>query len=331
MTALFGTVGPRARQRASPRMGITLAGVGCALAVAGVLAVGADGLAGTSRGGDGSRAPGVGLSLLTTAAGYIVAVVTRRGPLATAGGVAGALGTPALVFFLTFTGNRGPNLDAVLLVSTIVWGITYLAGPVKGRPFHLGLALAGLWLFIVEQFEPVLGFGFVFRVLVLPIESAFGSAPDYTVAGTLSLGFGVGYLAFAWLLDRDGHAGAATPFVAVGLVALFTGVVAVSPDLEVAGTGVLLVVIGLTLAADGARAGRRATTWSGGGAVLLGLAVVILDITDADVTTFGVLALLCGLAVVALAQWVTAALDEPDELGEVDGSAVLAPAGDIDI
>src|SRR5436190_2666916 len=101
------SLGERGRRRPEPRMSISLAGSGCVLGIVGVLVLAADtGLDDDT--GEFSRLPGILLSALVVAAGYYLLAFVRRGPVATAGAVAAALGVPAFMFFVTFDEDAFP-------------------------------------------------------------------------------------------------------------------------------------------------------------------------------------------------------------------------------
>ena len=138
-------------------------------------------------------------------------------------------------------------------------------------------------------------------------------APDPTTLGVLSLGLGVAYLVICRWLDRQGRHGAATPFALATLPTLFVGSILLGDDLEAAGTGLLLMLIGAALAFHGGTMGRRATAWVGGGTAAFGLTVFLSDMTE-DATVLGMLFMAGGIALVAIAHAVAAALNEPDEM-----------------
>src|SRR5262245_1700450 len=98
--SFLDSFGDRGRRRPEPRTSVSLAGAGCALGIVGVLALAAD--TGLDDGsGDFTKVPGILLSALVIAIGYFVLATVRRGPVATAGAVAAALGVPAFTFFVT--------------------------------------------------------------------------------------------------------------------------------------------------------------------------------------------------------------------------------------
>jgi hypothetical protein len=319
-TSFLDSLGARSRRRAEPRPSIAIAGAGCALAVLGVLIVAGD--TGTTD-GDFNRVPGILLSALVVAAGYVTLTATRQGPVATAGAAAAALGVPPLMFFLTFDEGSSPpySTEGILIVSTLVWLATYAIGPGRGRPFFLGAGLVGAWLSVLQLTENVFDAPFVFVGVTASSDGGFDGptidVPDPTTIALLSLAFGLGYLVLCRWLDRRGHHGTATPFALATLPTLFVGVVAMADDLEQAGTGLLALLVGAALAYHGATVGRRATAWVGGGATALGAAVFLGDMTD-DATVGGMLFLAAGIALVAAAHAVAAALNEPDEMAVTD-------------
>jgi hypothetical protein len=300
-----------------------------ALAILGVLIWGGDyltsgGGGGGGGSGDGSsrRLLGAALSLAVAAAGYGLAIRARRGPLATAGVAASALGVPVLMGFLTFdtapSGSGPPlSLDALVLVSVLVWLVSYLVVPgTRGHAFYLGLAALITWIYLIEKAEPdtfgdaLLGAFFFFG------NPSFGgrSAPDWTTISVLSLLFGLGYYAVAFVLDRLGRSGPGAPLAVAGFLATASGVAAAAVNLPAVWTGVLLIVIGLILAYFGSRGGRRFTTWAWSAGVALGVTVIIAKLAGQNSAAAGVALILSGAAVVVASHVLTGVLHEPDEL-----------------
>lgn len=345
-------------RRAEPRFAIALAGAGCALAVLGALLISGDNLDGGT--GDGlNRIPGVVLSGLLVAAGLVALANARGGPIATAGVVASALGVPSLLFFLTLSESDLPpyNTIAILLGSTVAWALAWAVGPGRGRPFYLGAALIGAWLSLLELIEDVFSAPFTFFGGFAGgsvgfddsfdgggFDDPFGpgsfsepSVPDPTTVGMLSLLFGIAYLVVGRQLDRSGRTGTGTPFAFAVLPCLVVGVAALADDLQQAGTGLLMILLGAGVAAHAATVGRRLTTWVGGATVALGLAILLGDMTD-DATVGGMLYLAGGIAMVAVAHVAAQALSEPDETtpgpstfgGPRPSSSVMTPAPAVD-
>lgn len=303
--------------------------------------------------GDLNRVPGLVLSALVVAAGFVTLRATNQGALATAGAVAVALGVPPFMFFLTWDGNGFPpySTDGILIVSTLAWLGAYTVGPGRGRPFFLGAGLIGLWLTILQITEQV--FDAPFGIINGMGESAttglmggggnyegnlggsgFGSPPmdapsfhlpDPTTLGLLSLSLGLGYLVVCRGLDARGRHGIATPFAAATIPTLLAGTIFLGDDLEQAGTGLLALVIGMGLALHGASGRRRATAWIGGAATAVGAAVFLGDMTD-DATIGGMLFMAGGLALVAAGHAIAVAINETDEMVETSLDAPMSPA-----
>ncbi|MGQ0830633.1 MAG: hypothetical protein ACT4OV_03050 [Microthrixaceae bacterium] len=352
-TSFLDSLGPRGRRRAEPRASIAIAGAGCALGVLGVMIVAGD--TGASD-GDFNRAPGILLSALVVAAGFFVLTAVREGPLATAGAAAAALGVPPLVFFLTYSQNDFPpySTDAILIVSTVTWLAAYAIGPGRGRPFFLGAGLIGLWFTLLQLTEQVFetpfgmmgmfGGGFESTTYDYSGPGMDGSGmdgsgmelfggtgmdgpmfdmPDPTTLGLLSIALGIAFLVMCRWLDTRGHHGAATPFAFATLPTLYTGATFLVDDLEQAGTGLLVMVLGGALAWHGASLGRRITTWTGGAAGAIGAAVFLGDMTD-DATVGGMLFIAAGIGLVAAGHAVATALGEADEMTVTVGPGAVA-------
>lgn len=352
--SFLDTLGERTRRRAEPRTSIAIAGAGCALAILGVLVVAGDtGLDDSS--GDFNKLPGILLSGLVVAAGFFVLAAARDGAVATGGTVAAALGVPPLMFFLTFDENSFPpySTEGILIVSTLVWLGAYLVGPGRGRPFFLGAGLIGGWLTLLQLTEKVFDapfspFGWFFGTSTTSFDSTgelidpttgelidpggefggdgFDSGPSFDVPdpatiGMLSLGLGVAFLVCGRLLDKKGRHGAATPFAFAALPCLTVGVIGLAPDLEAAGSGLLMVGIGLALAYLGATVWRRATTWIGGAVAAIGLAIFLGDMAGDNATTGGMLFIAGGIGLVFAGHAIAVAISEPDEMAITYGVA----------
>ncbi|HEX2381617.1 MAG TPA: hypothetical protein VHI95_03200 [Acidimicrobiales bacterium] len=317
-------LGPRVDRRPEPRLGTALAGAGVALVVLGAVAVGGDNAGG---GGAGSRLPGILLSLAVVLAGYGLSVRWRSGALGAAAVAASALALPVLMGFLTLDNDRVPPLqfDTILLVSTLVWATSYVFSPARGHCLYLSAALIGVWLWLLEASEGLLSYPFratgsLFRLSTGDGEFGgpfFGSArtaPDPHTVGSITLVLAVVSLVASAVLDRKGRAGMATPFVFVGVVQLAIGVALYADDLKQPGEGLAAVVLGLVVVWMGATAGRRLTTWTGAAAVWLGLVLLIDEVVGDSATGVGVAAMVSGVALVAVAHFVSTAWREPDEV-----------------
>jgi len=306
-------------------MGIALAGAGSALIVEGVLLVSGDKLFG-GGGGGGSQAPGIVLCLAVILVGYGLIARFVHGPLAAAGTAGAAITLPPLWFFLTYSKSSSPDFATILVLSSALWTVAYLFGPGRGRALFLGAALLGWWLWAMEATEGVFSFPFV---LIGGLASSFSSAspfsgssgndvfarnvPDPSNLGWISLAFAVVYLVAAVALDRRGRHGIATPFMFAGVLTLFTGIGLHSNDFEEAGTGLALVAVGLVLTRLGPLAARRASTWIGAVAVVVGFVLIVDDAVGDDITTMGALLVVVGAATIVVAHVVSTAWKEPPE------------------
>jgi hypothetical protein len=336
---LSARLGTRAVGRPEPRLGVSLAGAGIALAVVGVLVWGGDYLTSGGNGGgdDGSsrRLLGVALALAVVVAGYALAIRARRGPLATAGVAASALGVPALLGFLTFdtarTGDGPPfSLDAIVLVSVLVWLVSYLVVPgTRGHAFYLGLAAITTWIYLLDKAEPSLfGDAFVGFIVLLAPSDLFGNpgaGADWTTVSVLCLVFGLAYYAAAFVLDRVGRPGPGAALAVAGFLATTSGASAAAVNLPAVGVGVLLIVLGLILAYFGSCGRRRFTTWAWSTGAAVGITVIIAKLAGQNSAAAGVALILSGAVVVVAGHLLTGVLHEPDELTPT-GHAIPAMA-----
>jgi hypothetical protein len=310
-------LGAWAGRRAEPRLWISLAGAGCALAVAGVVIISGDAQVGEEGFSDGSRVPGIILCLVVAAGGYALLHWFPESPAATAGVTAIALAVPPFFYFLTFDADGTPpwSAEGILALSALVWLVSYVLGPARGRPLLLGAGLVAVVLLAFQFMEEPFSAGFEETIVD---ESPFatddpftgddeftgqGDEPDPTTLGIISLVFGAAYLVAAHLLDRRGFAGTATPFVAASLAAIPAGIAFLGEDLEEAGAGAAAIVAGLLVAWLGARSGRRASTVIGAGGVALGIVLIIADaMQGSSPTSIGIALLVAGGAVALGAQ-----------------------------
>ncbi len=334
-------------------MWVAIAAVGCALAVVGLFLISGDAQDGET-GNDGSNVPGIILCLLVVLAGYALMQLLRDAPAASAGVTAVILGLPALALFLTIDIDDVPpfSIEAFLGLPALVWGLSYLIGPGKGRPVLLGFALAFAWLFVLQVIEDPFASGrfaetFEPNIVEDPFAEDFGGGefdefdedlggggfdegfgggefdeefdvasddPSATTIGWLSVAFGAAYLTFARLFDRRHLVGTATPFVVAGHIALITGIFTLSDDLGAAGLGLVLVIVGVLVSRIGAVGGRRLTTIIGAVEIGLGALIVLADsMEEASPTSFGTALFVLGAAIAALAQVLHVSTGEPPQ------------------
>jgi len=323
-------LGPRALERAAPRLGPVLAGAGALLAFFGLLTLSFDTSDVITGEGDSNNMIGFMLTAAGIAAGYALIVAFREGGLATFGSALAAMLIPFALFFLTWQDGDSPpfSVDVVLLLSVLVWLAAYVVGPSRGRPVFLGAAALGLWLFVLEQIEStftlpfeLLPFGFAAADVIGGGEQP--SPPDAGTIGFVCLLFAAVYFTLAFVVDRRGWRGMVVPLVSIGFFALYTGFFAVQEDLEGAGAGILLAAAGVGIVFCATRLGRRGSAWFGAAAVALGVAWILGDIfEDADSITAPAVTLMIvgGLIALGADRWAAAINDPP----EVDG---LVPVG----
>jgi hypothetical protein len=316
-------LGAWATRRAEPRLWISLAGAGCTLAVAGVVIVSGDAQVGEDGVSDGTRLPGIIMCLVVAAAGYVLLHWFADSPAATAGVTAIALAVPPFFYFLTFDADSAPpwSAEGILALSALVWLVSYIVGPARGRPLLVGAGLVAVVLlvfqFVEEPFSAGFDESFVDEAPFAPDDPLAGDEPfpggqggtsesgepDPTALGIISLAFGVAYLVCARLLDRRGFAGTATPFVVASLAGIAAGISFLGDDIEAVGAGAASVVAGLVVAWFGARSGRRASTVIGAGGVALGIVLIIADaMQESSPTRIGIALLIVGAAVALGAQ-----------------------------
>jgi hypothetical protein len=244
------------------------------------------------------------------------------------------LALPALIVFLTLDVEaREPfSIEAVLAVPAVVWVVSYLVGPGKGRPLLLGAGLVFAWLFALQvvddPFNEGIDPGPVFEAPLgsedAGVEEDFGGdsfeetgGTDQATGGIVSLVFGAGYLAAVALLDRRGWRGAGTPFAVAAHAALPIGILLLSSDLEVAGTGVALVIVGLVTSWVGALGARRATTIIGAIETVAGIGLLVGDtMNDSDPSSVGLALVVIGIAIAAGAHLLHLVTGEPPQTRE---------------
>jgi len=329
ITALLGA---RARRRPEARFSHALAGAGAALALVGgfIWAVGyfAHGLdfgyysysaEPPTLHGEGRRFLGFAIFLVLALAGYAVLALRRRGTLATAGAVAAAFGIPFALSFAfldigsTFSSGDFPiNVDAVFLISIVVWLISYFAIPgARGRAVFLALAAAA--------FPTYIAFKVGAEDDLRGASSAFGngdvggiSSHSGTIAA-LGLIFGLGYYVIAFVLDRSGRGGVAIGLLYPAFMVTVSGLLAATDSFKQVGTGVALIVVGVAVALYGGRFGRRFTTWVWAAGAALGVVVIITKIDIDKYWLIGILLIVLGLALAVAAHVVSQSLhEEPD-------------------
>lgn len=334
---LTARIGPRLTRRPEARFSISLAAVGVVLAIVGViiwaggylasgLSFNFDGNGGPTTSGEGRRFLGAALSLIVVAVGYALVILRRLGALATAGVVASAVGVPLTMVFLTldyrglFRGQFPISVDAVFLVSILVWLVSYFLVPgAQGRAFYLALAALFLPGYIVSKAQ---GTDLVFSAVSSVSGSSSRSSSTDTVAA-IALVFGVGYYLIAAYLDKRHRSGAAVALVVAAFNSTVGGVIAAVPSLHQLGTGVLLIVLGAVLACYGGYFGRRFTTWFWSFGLVLGIGLVVQKILPDSTTGSGITLIVIGAVVVLVAHLFSTLTNEAPEFPPAESEAAV--------
>jgi hypothetical protein len=325
-------------ERPAPRLGISLAGIGVAIAVLGVVIWGLyyviQGVQSSPTSSSDSRQfLGFTLALVVVVVGYVLVVRVERGPLATAGIAASALGIPVAVDFLTLdaTGGSFGNPDAVVWVSLAAYVVSYLfVRGARGHAFYLGLSLLLLWEYVLDKVSP--SATSVAASVPGPLRDSLGvgaiggPSVDWPSIAGVSLTFGIGYYLLAWWLDHTGRRGAAVAFVVVGLPATAVGIGALGPDLKQIGTGIVLVLVSLVLARYGARYDRRFTTWFWTFGAAVGAVLITTKLVHSSGASVGIALIVLGAVFVVGGWLIGRALDEPDDMTSHSPTSMPTPA-----
>lgn len=307
-------------RRPEPRFTTAVAGLGIGMALFGVLVWGiAYWVEGLFDNPDTNRnLLGAILAAVFVIGGVGLAVTQRRGALATAGVVATGVGIPIAILFLTLDAqsSNGFNYDALFWVSFIAWGVCYAVVPgMRGHTFFVFLMGNQLIGYVVSKATDN-----------VTASAVSGNSPDLPSNGTfaaIGLGFGLGYYAIAFLLDRSGRHGPATGLVYSAFIATAFGIGALSPDIHLLGAGILAVVIGLAICWYGGRYGRRLTCFAAAAGAAAGVVMIIFDqVGTDDGVDAGISFLIVGLVLVVIAALLARALNDPDDMavGPVSGS-----------
>jgi hypothetical protein len=329
--------------RAWPRLTITLAAAGCGLIVFGVLAFGVADLGDGGLSGGASQLPGVMLSLGVPATLFFMTFDDSALPPFSIDLV--LLGSTA-AWVMSYVAGPGKGrlfyLGAALLGAWLT--MLELVESVFSFPFS---SIGG---FFDELSGVSRGLGSTSSTLLPPftvpgsptvtipgipptpidlLPSRFTHVPDPGSICMLSVVFGIGYLITARALDRRGQAGRATPFTFAGIVALFVGIAVgfLGLELEASVAGAAFIVAGVLVATHGAGTARRGTTWAGGAAVFVGVVLIAGDAAGESARTFGIVAIVFGLGVVALAHVLARSTGEPADDAPGPSFGGLQPSG----
>jgi hypothetical protein len=336
----------RAERRATPWLANAIAGGAGLLVVIGVIGFGGDLYP------DHGHGPGWGGLVLCALAAAIGLVLIDRLPtvLQSTGVAMVAVGIAAAVGFVQLPRVHGvTDLRLFFALTIVAWLAAFAAGPAKGRPLLLALALLmGLTWATVEVADVSSNSNFLFGMASPGRSSSVGNGftvgpdgiltpdssapngdfsfdqprePNFGALGAVSVAFGVVYLVGVAVLDSRGQRGLATAAVIPGVVAMIDTVAFFGEKANnVVVAGLLSVAAGLFVGAVGAQSHRRFTVWIGAFGATVGALVLTFKITDSTTNSgngshaasvFGAFTILFGAAMVGVAVLAARALSEP--------------------
>lgn len=252
---------------------------------------------------DDARAVAVMLSVALVIGGYLV-LGKLMPELAPAGVVFVAVGAGAVAPFAMLD-DTTTSMSGILAVTTVFWSVTTVVPLTRGRPFLVGLTLAGAWLLLVELASDE---------VAITVGSLMRSSDS---ASYLSLIIGAGLLAAAWAFDRRQQHALATPFVAVGDLATVVGAIAVASDLSDVGGSLLVIGAGAGLGIVGHLGLRRLTTWLGAALVAGGVAAFVGAVIgdDAEPVTIAVALAAAGVGLAGIMLAIARRAEPVDHFG----------------
>lgn len=312
-------LGPEARLRPSPRLGLALAGIGGVVAAAGGAAL--------ITGEEGEQGRAVVAGLVVLAGALIVRLVVRGHEAVRAAAVgAGAVGMVVTVVAATAE-SEGDTMPLLLLAAVL--GAAWVLPGFRGRPLMLGLGAAALVAALVSAVDgetAEIGSDTVDEYYddgaspLLP----FGFGSDTTQQGTVALLCGAVLMGGVLLLDRRRWHGVATPLVPVGIVASTVGLGLLVADFDSTAAGALLATaVGGLVAGVGSAGGRRATTWWGAGLAAAGSVALVVSLVEPSGFTGGAVTVLCVGVLLVAVPWAVGRLRAAMEAPVSDGSGAL--------
>jgi hypothetical protein len=255
-------LGPRVDERPPPSLVEGLRAVGGFLVAAGVLVLASDQY-------DDSSGLALFIAFLLYAGG-VAALVRAPHEFVTPAVVATGVASVGVGFFAVAS-NDDPSLSLAGFFVAALAGALYAVPPRRGHTFHLVVALAALWFAMLALVQ-----GSLSDFIGISFSDAIADI------GLMSVLVGGTYLAVGWWLDRAGLRAAATPFLAIGAVALAFGMFALVNDWNEVGGGLLACAVGGTIAVVGGQTNRRFTTWFGLVVLASGLIAITSGIAPDD-------------------------------------------------
>ncbi len=304
------SVGPDSRERPRPSSSAALAGLGGAVLAGGVLAV--------ALGDDPTRGQVIAVSLALLAAAWALRMFVKLTEVQSAAVGVAVVAIPTFAAALTVGEGRGGFWTGLLLAALFIaaWALPGF----KSRNLLLGLgalALVGAFGSLtstdggdIEQCDQYLEDGdfesfdsecqdvytdSASSVLPTPFtDNAGDQGAIYLVGGAL-------YLGLTWWLDRRGHRGTGTALGAAGLVAALVGTSMLATKFGGNWAPLLVLAVGLVVAAVGSHGARRATTWWGAVLAAVGIVWFVAVQWEPDSTAaIGGVAIVSGVTLVGL-------------------------------
>ena len=250
LSTFLDALGPDARIRPTVQLSVALAGVGGAAAAAGIAAA--------IIGDGGGRARNTIATTVVVVLAYAVRLGVKSQPeLRSAAVGAAIIGIPGFAGSVADGGDGGGALSLMAIMLVAAWALPGM----RGRPLMLGLGAVAVVLAIITVGESTTSDVELFD---------FGPADVIGGYAWLFAFAAVAFLAMVWWLDSRGYHGVGTSLVAGTILATSLAVVKVVQDLGSTGAALLLVVVGLAVAAVGDHGQRRASTWFGVGVAAIG-------------------------------------------------------------
>jgi hypothetical protein len=244
--------------------------------------------------------PGIAFYGLLSVAAFLVGA-QATGPIRAAAVTTLVLSIPLVwAFLLVGDGGGSGARRGIYLLTIASYGVLYFLTWTKGRAIFLGLLLLVVAGWITGEVQG-------FDRGSVPFESTFedqsdtnfdfgGSSNDFssdddfsfeesdnntTETSIVAIIIGLAYLAAATVLDKKRLAGAATPFIVVGLIFTVAGAFALGSEESLLGGGIALVASGAVVGVVGGWGrDRRFSTWFGVVLVVIGFLAIVSDIVS---------------------------------------------------
>lgn len=259
LTAFLESLGATGRSRPEPHISRSLVGIGGALVPIGLAILFT---------GDESSTTGLYIAALLTFGLTLIGRLKNVIPTDLISGTTSAAVVGLVLFFVTLIGDTEMDPGLGLLLAGAAHVAVWFAPGFRGSSLFLGTG----------AFVTVLALADIFTGSNDTIENDLASDLPIDVTAYLSRA-GVAYLIFGTLLivgvfylDKRGFQAVGTALVPAGLLSVIVGALLTIQDMNNAGVGILLFLVGIGLSLIGHEGGRRGLTWWG--ATIVGFGVV---------------------------------------------------------